>query len=282
MRKFVYFCFFASIVCLGNAQTHKPSFIPKCAFNNITMSEEEIWSFLDSIMSCYNFQQGQYSLKITPKYETENPSTAYMSWYKDCDFIASYIWDRIEIVSKKKYSSETFHKFDLLKYLYDKNNYEVRIKPPKTYNYETSQHQTDVGFSDKDWYFYVKKTVNKTILMVEHQDNKYDEARILHHHGNCDYDKQFGEMMIRLKDGQVLKLPNVYPLHSINCDDIHCHDFTDQFDLTGINVKDIIKIRLSDATDNFDFENEYMFEMLDLMIKAATKNLEESLKANEF
>ena len=271
--------------CVG--QTHTQSFVPQCAQNFFSMSDDEVRLFLDSLMSCYNCEQNPYThdVKITPKFESDDPQKAYLKWDEGIKEKGQYVWSRLSIENKNKddwFAETIFLKSFLLEYLFNNKRFIVSIVPAQPCTYEIKEHQTNVGFSGEDGMFSIKKTPTQSILMVSHYDSQFREARILKHHGNCDYDRQFGEMMIRLKNGRVITLTNIHPLHTIDCNGNHCHYFIDQFDLTGINVSEIIKIRLSDATDNYDFENEYMSAMLELMIKAATKNLEESLKANEF
>ena len=88
--------------------------------------------------------------------------------------------------------------------------------------------------------------------------------------------------VIIFKDGTTKTITNYSPIHNIDCDEYHCHEFTEQFNITGIKFSNIEKIRFSSLNDKYDYENEYLGEMMSLMEKAAKENLKESIEMDKF
>ena len=283
MKKFL--LFFPSVLLSVNcfSEVLTIDFVPQCANNHIQMSDEQIYQALDSLKNLYHYESQYYFFSarcIKPKFESNDPDNEYMH---GIDHLKNglYIWSRL-IIKDKDLGWKRNNKSDLMEYLYDTNHYEIKIKPQEQVDYKNDSHQTDVGFSDIDGPFYIKRASNgKIYLMVEHSDNRYREAKLVSH-GNCSYDLQYSSMMIKLKDGTVKTLTNAHPLHEIDCVDGSCHHFTDQFDITSVKVADIVKIRLIDFTDKYDYNNEYIGEMLSLMQSAAIENYKESKAQDDF
>ena len=247
------------------------------------MSDEQILRALDSLKNLYHYES-QLSffsaLGIKPNFESDKPEYEYMRGIEHMNN-GLYIWSRLDIIDKK-YGWDCDIESSLLEYMFDTARYEIRIKPQKQVDYKYDSHQSDVGFSEQDGPFYVKRASNgKIYLMVEHSDSKYREARLVSH-GNCSYDLQYSSMMIKFKDGTVKTLTNVHPLHEIDCDDYSCHHFTDQFDITTVKVANIVKIRLINYTDKYDYNNKYIGEMISLMQSAAIENYKESKAQDDF
>lgn len=270
-----------SINCFSEVLTI--DFVPQCANNHIQMSDEQIFQALDSLKNLYHYESKYYFFTarcIKPNFESNNPDKEYLHGIDHLEN-GLYIWSRL-IIKDKDLGWKRNIKSDLMEYLYDTNRYEIKIKPQEQVDYKISSHQTDVGFSDADGPFYVKQASNgKLYLMVEHSDSEYREAKLVSH-GNCSYDLQYSSMMIKLKDGTVKTLTNAHPLHEIDCVNGSCHHFTDQFDITSVKVADIVKIRLIDFTDKYDYNNEYIGEMLSLMQSAAIENYKESKAQDDF
>ena len=246
------------------------------AENDFSMSDEQIYQALDSLKNLYSYNPPAYSLNIVPNYKSEKPEIEYMDGIKMLKN-GRYIWSRLEIINKRGdyfLNSES----SLLKYLFDTAQYEIKIKPQKEIDYTYKSHQSDVGFSSIDGCFYVKRTnTGKIILMVEHADSRFREAKLVKH-GNCSYDLQYSSIMLKMKDGTTKTLNNINPLHEIDTR----HLFTDQFDITSVKVADIVKIRLIDFTDKYDYNSKYIGEMISLMQSAAIKNYKESKAQDEF
>ena len=271
-----------TVNCFSEVRTAK--FVPQCANNHIQMSDEQIYQALDSLKNLF-YYESDYSfftpLGIKPKFQSNNPEIQYLK-AEDLLINANYIWSRLEIIDKKYDFNFGNYISSLIEYLFNTARYEIKIKPQEKVDYNYDSHQSDVGFSDQDGVFYVKRSkTGKIILMIEHTDSKSHEAKLVKH-GNCSYDLQYSSIMLKMKDGTTKTLYNIGPLHEIDCTDYYCHIFTDQFDITPIKVADIVKIRLINFTDKYDYNSKYIGEMISLMQSAAIKNYKESKAQDEF
>ncbi len=245
--------------------------------SNPYMNTEEILASLEQLKKMYNYNVPFSPNNIIPIYKSDSIYNEHLKWQEHTEY-ADDLWNSLLISGASNITKEK-----LIEYLFDPEC-SVNIKPTNygIVTYENYTHQNNLGFSDSDGGFYIKQTNDgKTILMISHNDSKYKEAKIIHHR-NCTYDQQYESMTIRFKDGSTKTIYNYSPIHEINCDNSHCHEFTDQFNITGINTNNICKIRLTSLYDQFDYENEYMGEMITLMKKAAIKNLKESINRNKF
>lgn len=244
--------------------------------NGFSMSDEQIYQALDSLKNLYSYNPPSYLLNIMPNFPSNNPEIEDLHGVSLLQN-GEYIWSRLKITNKTG-AYDNISESSLVKCLFDTAQYEIKIKPQEEIDYTYNSHQSDVGFSSIDGCFYVKRTnTGKILLMVEHADSKFREAKLIKH-GNCSYDLQYSSIMIKMKDGTIKTINNLKPLHEIDTR----HLFTDQFDITSVKVADIVKIRLINFTDKYDYNSKYIGEMISLMQSAAIKNYKESKAQDEF
>lgn len=237
-----------------SAEVVNIGFVPMCAYNHITLSEQQIRNVLDSVKNLYTYKKSHPIFlpeDIIPNYKHEN---SFKELYKFQEHVGKdtcdYILSRLTII-RKDYNGikieHNIHYMDVISLIMNPDNI-VKIKPEVAITYNPDYHINNAGISARDGIFSVKEENDGNLFLL------------------CEKDKyNFTSVTLMMRDGTII-----------------IREGNNKFNIMDISYDDIAKIRLLTETDKYDFDNKYIGEMISLMAKAAVINFNESKEQNQF